>query len=92
MNSYEWIIDNEEQELTTLFFNYVALGQFELARATILQLHAKEPVKVLTLLKTIVHTGAPKEWYDDISHGVKRERSLLYAPKPNCSILEPNYF
>lgn len=40
---YEWLSTGEVEELTTLYLNYLCLGQYELARATLMQLYTSSP-------------------------------------------------
>ncbi len=59
---YSFLVADEEIQFTTLFCNYLALGQFELARATLHQLATVNPQKVYTLLAYLLNNGIPEEW------------------------------
>jgi hypothetical protein len=61
---YQFLEFDLETQLFTLFRNYLSLGQFELARATFLQLYSIAPEKANDLIKQLITTADPPEfWY-----------------------------
>ena len=59
--NYPFLAEDEEAKLSTLFCNHVSLGQFELARAAIVQLAELNPLKSLFLLRKLV-VSPPQQW------------------------------
>ncbi|CAD98499.1 hypothetical predicted protein, unknown function [Cryptosporidium parvum] len=57
-----FLSDNDEKVLFTLTCNYLSLGQFELARSSILQLSSLNFRKVSELLYSIIYYGPPPDW------------------------------
>jgi hypothetical protein len=60
---YPFFSDEEEEKLTRLFYNYINLGQFELARATLFQISKISPEKAPKLLENLLVSGIPLERY-----------------------------
>ena len=61
----KFLLADEEQKLSTIFSNYLSLGQFELARG-IFQRLRKYP-SATELLDTLIVLGPPKDWLCSIS-------------------------
>jgi hypothetical protein len=61
------IDDDDVGKLFRVLYNHLALGQFELARASMRQLMTRLKLKLSvsleTLLKSLLHEGIPKQWY-----------------------------
>jgi hypothetical protein len=60
---YLFLNAEQESKLVTLFCNYLSLGEFELARAILLQLEKIDPQKASSLIGSLLKDGIPKEWY-----------------------------
>eukprot|EP00946_MAST-07B_sp_MAST-7B-sp1_P004230 g4230.t1 len=58
---------NDKAALSVAFCNYLSIGQFELARAVFLRLHAQQPVAAARLADTIAALGPPSRWLNSIS-------------------------
>jgi hypothetical protein len=56
---YHFLEIDLDSQLVTLFYNYLSLGQFELARASFLQLYSIVPEKAKELLKRLITTADP---------------------------------
>lgn len=63
--TYTSLLDAEQhlKESVTLLSNYLSLGQFELARATLAQLFNDHPQKAIELVSKLI-TQVPKSWLD----------------------------
>ncbi|POM84528.1 hypothetical protein CmeUKMEL1_12845 [Cryptosporidium meleagridis] len=57
-----FLSNNDESILFKLSCNYLSLGQFELARSSILQLSLFNFRKVFELLSSIIYYGPPPDW------------------------------
>jgi hypothetical protein len=53
---------NSVKELTLLASNYLSLGQFELARATLKLLHDSSPDQAIRYLTRLVTQNVPSAW------------------------------
>lgn len=53
---------NAVREFTILVSNYLSLGQFELARATLKLLHDSNPDVAIRYLTRLVTQGIPSSW------------------------------
>eukprot|EP00727_Mastigamoeba_balamuthi_P013691 m51a1_g8945 hypothetical protein (2135) ;mRNA; r:985425-992656 len=59
---FAFLSDDDESRLLPLISNYLALGQFELARAAVRQLHATDAARALAVLGAVADGGAPAAW------------------------------
>lgn len=59
---YPFLLADQDEKLSILLCNYLSLGQFELARATLHQLAALNPQKALNILKELILNGPPSDW------------------------------
>ncbi|KAH8584263.1 uncharacterized protein ELE39_002357 [Cryptosporidium sp. chipmunk genotype I] len=57
-----FLSDNNENILFSLTCNYLSLGQFELARSSILHLSAFNFRKVFELISSMIYYGPPPDW------------------------------
>ncbi|KAH3757335.1 zinc finger FYVE domain protein [Pelomyxa schiedti] len=74
---FEFLLyDNACERLTPVLCNYFALGQFELARATLRQLCKVDPDKAVSILVSILQCGAPKLWH--LSSSVQSSAHLAW--------------
>ncbi|KAJ1611498.1 hypothetical protein OJ252_1534 [Cryptosporidium canis] len=59
---YQFLSTNNESIILSLTCNYLSLGQFELARSSILQLSLLNLRRVSDILRSIIYYGPPTSW------------------------------
>ncbi len=69
---YPFLVEEDNAKLVTLLSNYLSLGQIELARATLRQISSRSPQQAKSLLKCLITTKPPSQWYVSI-------------PPPSCA-------
>ncbi|CEM27730.1 unnamed protein product [Vitrella brassicaformis CCMP3155] len=62
-----FLLEHDDSRLFTVLCNYLSVGQFELARALLHQVAARDLSKALTVLKSIVWHGPPPNWLSSVS-------------------------
>ncbi len=60
---YPFLVEEDNAKLVTLLSNYLSLGQIELARATLRQISSRSPQQAKSLLKCLITTKPPSQWY-----------------------------
>ena len=71
----------EAERLKVLTCNYLALGQFELARCCMASLYKRDPLAALRVLDDVILVGPPRDWV--CSHSVPSSSHLAWM----CSIV-----
>ncbi len=56
---YSFIVTGEETVLSSLFFNYLTLGEYELGRACLLQIFRQDPQRAVNYLIHLIQNGFP---------------------------------
>ncbi len=59
---YEFLQKGSDNQHEILIRNYLSLGQFELARASIAEYHKIAPEQCLRLLKSFITSDPPAQW------------------------------
>jgi hypothetical protein len=63
MSFYKSLLSiDDDAKLDTLFCNYILLGEFELARATLIQIARTNPKRALNFLRLLFIDGLPRDW------------------------------
>jgi hypothetical protein len=60
----EFLTADEDKKLTIVLFNHLSIGQVELARAVLRQLHTITPDHTIRVLKALITQGRPSNWYN----------------------------
>jgi hypothetical protein len=60
--AYQFLQKGSEHQYEILIRNYLSLGQFELARASIGEYHTIAPTQCLALLKSFITSDPQAQW------------------------------